>query len=308
MNDPSVIRRLAFIRYLYGLALEQSKAPEPLSAASLLTFHDSVELFLQLGSERLNIGVNQSNFMDYWSLLSPKLSNGGELPQRESMRRLNKARVSLKHHGTLPSKLDIEAFRASATSFFLDSTPLIFGCAFEEITLIDFVSPDSARDRLKNAERLLLSEEFDLAMDDVAVAFAELLDDYEDRKRGRFGRSPFFFGRDLRFHSSIHLGLDRAGLPRKLSDFVDRVKESVDAMQDAIKMLALGLDYRRYSRFQFYVPYVSRTLGGTYHVQRKQSGLGLTKEDVRFCIDFVIEAAIHLRDFDYDAPCGSGGC
>lgn len=39
-----------FARYVLSLGVEQSQQPEPLSAVSVLTFHDAVELFLQLTS------------------------------------------------------------------------------------------------------------------------------------------------------------------------------------------------------------------------------------------------------------------
>jgi len=43
---------------------------------------------------------------------------------------MNKARVALKHHGTFPSRLDIESFRASTASLSEDNTPLVFGVSF----------------------------------------------------------------------------------------------------------------------------------------------------------------------------------
>lgn len=304
MTDPSTTRRLAFIKYLYGIAIQQSKAPELLAAASLLTFHDSVELFLQLASEHLNSGSAHPGFMDYWPLISAKLPAGAELSQQESMRRLNKARVALKHHGTLPAKLDIEAFRTSTTAFFLDNTSNIFSLNFNEISLTDFVRPEIAQARLKEAEQHLANDKLVEALGEIAIAFEEVLDDYEVRKRGDFGQSPFFFGRDLSFHDSFFMGLDRDEGNHKLSEFVDRVRESIGAMQTAIKMLALGVDYRRYSRFTMYVPIVRKRLNGGYHIQSKwnKSELGPTNEDVQYCIDFVVETAIHFREFDYDVP------
>ncbi|MCD6344223.1 MAG: hypothetical protein J7M17_01270, partial [Anaerolineae bacterium] len=151
--DTITVRRLAFIKYIYQLGLQQSGMLEPLHGVALLTFHDAAELFLQVASEYLNAGAKQANFMDYWELLSKKLPT--ELGHKEAMRRLNKARVALKHHGTLPSKLDVEAFRATITNFFTDNTPLVFGFPFTAISLTDFVQPAEARDNLKEAERLL---------------------------------------------------------------------------------------------------------------------------------------------------------
>ena len=301
--DPSTVRRLGFIKYLYSLGVEQSKAPEPLAAASLLTFHDSVELFLQLASEHLDAGSRQPGFMDYWGLLAAKLPQNQEPAQKESMRRLNKGRVALKHHGTLPSKLDVEAFRSSTTSFFQDNAPLLFGVGFEEISLLDFVQPKEAKDKLKEADRFVEEGDFEAATEAAGLAFEYVVDSYENSKRDRFRRSTFFFGRDLTFNSSFFMGMDRSGRDeRKMADFVDKVKESLESMQQAIKVLALGLDYRRYTRFKMHAPDFVRTMDGTYHSRRFRTAHEpeVTVDDAQFCIDFVVEAAIRIRDFDYE--------
>lgn len=298
--EQSLYRRLAFIKYLYSVAVNQSNAPEPLASASILTFHDSIELFLQLSSEYLNVGAQQPKFMQYWELLQ-KREPGVELTQKESMRRLNKARVALKHNGTLPSKLDIEAFRASATNFFEDNVRLVFGTEFSKISLIDFVQPEKARMNLNEAQKLCSDGELEEAINKVAIAFEQMLDDYEERKRSRFGQSPFFIGEDLTWKDSFGLRLGGSEIEDKISEFVDAVKESLEAMQNTIKILALGIDYKKYSRFKLLMPLVHKVLSGDYHLVRNNwyPSIDASEKDVEFCINFIIESAIILQEFDY---------
>lgn len=52
--DPTKMNRLAFIRLLYLQAVDSSNRSGPLSAASVLTFRDIVELFLILAAEHRN--------------------------------------------------------------------------------------------------------------------------------------------------------------------------------------------------------------------------------------------------------------
>jgi len=120
MDRTIIIKRLAFIKYLLNQANNASHFPEPLSSSSILSFHDAVELFLHLCAEQYNLNTKNISFIEYWEKLKPPLStaNKPELTQKESMRRLNDARVSLKHHGTLPSKLDIDNFRVICNTFF----------------------------------------------------------------------------------------------------------------------------------------------------------------------------------------------
>lgn len=300
MLDESVVKRLALIRYFYKEAVEQSQRPEPLCSTSILTFHDSIEFFLQLASEFLDIGRRQPSFIEYWEILASKLPRGFPT-QKESMRRLNRARVALKHHGTSPSKLDIEAFRASATNFFEENTPPIFDIKFSKISLIELVQCEETKNNLKESKQLLEDNKIEDSLDKVAIAFAQLIDDYESRKKGRFGRSPFFFGQSLTFLSSFHMGIDRSQVG-KLADFVDKIKESVEALQVAVKILSLRIDYRRYVKFRLLTPHISRAVAGNYLISRGNWGeRGLPSTvDVQFCIDFVIESAVILQEFDFN--------
>jgi hypothetical protein len=75
MPSDVVIQRLSFIRYLFTLAVEQSNQPEPLASACMLTFHDSVELNLQLICDKYNIKKNDIPFMQYWEEIKEKSSD-----------------------------------------------------------------------------------------------------------------------------------------------------------------------------------------------------------------------------------------
>lgn len=293
--DENIVKRLAFIKYLYKVAVEQSKRPEPLCSASILTFHDAIELFLQLSSEYLDAGKSKPSFIEYWEFLSKKLPESG-LTQKESMRRLNSARVALKHHGTQPSKLDIEAFRASATNFFEENTLIVFDIEFSDVSLIELVQYEDARNNLKEAEGLLKDNKIEDTLGKVAIAFTQLIDDYESRKRGQFGRSPFFF-----YKSSTFLG-GRSEFEMELSGVIEKVVgKLIEDLQNTVKILSLGINYCRYVKFQLLTPYIVMALDGTYdpiRVQRGSKGIP-TIEDVQFCIDFVIESAITLHEFDF---------
>jgi hypothetical protein len=113
--DKPTMQRLAFIKYLYSVAVEQSRQPEPLGDASILSLHDSVELFLQLATQHLDAQrtskQRDADFMGYWGALNEKLPAPG-LAHKESMRRLNDERVGLKHRGTFPSGTAIESLRS----------------------------------------------------------------------------------------------------------------------------------------------------------------------------------------------------
>lgn len=95
---------------------------------------------MQLASEYLNIRVpRDQHFLGYWDLLNTSLAPN-TLPYRGPMDRLNKARVALKHHGNLPSRLDLEEFARVAINFLDESTRLVFDVSLDSISMLDFVA------------------------------------------------------------------------------------------------------------------------------------------------------------------------
>jgi hypothetical protein len=79
-----------------------------------------------------------------------------------------------------------------------------------------------------------------------------------------------------------------------MSDFVDNVKQAMETIGGALRALSFGLDYRRYSRFQYLVPRTYTTDNGPRLSQDPFSDI--TKEEVLSCFDFVIESAIKLYE------------
>jgi len=295
--SDSIRRRLALIKYIYDVAVEQSQKPEPLCSMSILTFHDAIDLFLGLSLEYLDIDVQKGKkiyFMDYWDHI-PQLSH------KVAMQELNDTRVSFKHHSNVPSRSTVDINRNRAGEFLNEQSMKIFGVDFSKMSLVDIVQCEEAREHLKNAETMLEGGQIEQALSNIGMAFVRLIDDYEERKRGEFGGSPFFFGRSMDFLSgSSVVGRGVHGLGR-LADFVDKTVESIESLQEAVKIMSLGINYRRYAKFRLFTPRITHLAGGGYHDHGFHWGSrGIpTVDDVRFCINFVIESAITLQEFDF---------
>ena len=232
MKPTSVtMKRLAFIKALYTSAVSQSYQLEPLSSMSILSFHDSVELFLQLSSEHIGASKKQPNFLEYWSVISDKMKEG-ELQQKVAMDRLNKSRVAMKHYGTLPSKLDIESFRASTTNFFEDNTQLIFDIPFSKISLIELVQPEEAKNFLSKASACLEGNNIQEALREIALSFDSLIHNFESNKEAPFYSSPFQLGQDLS-HIDSDLPVSLQCGENDLRDYMYQITETLKALQDA---------------------------------------------------------------------------
>lgn len=292
------MRRLSFIRYLYTVAIEQSRQPLPMGAVSILSFHDTVELFLQLAVEHYNVGKKRMQFEDYFTELE-RVIPGGTIPGKAAMLRLNNARVGLKHHGNLPAPETIADLGSNTTTFFQANTPLIFGIDFDAISLVNLVQSAAARISLEEAEQLMNGGKLQEVCTKIAVAFEQLIDDFKQQARSLSGRSLFYFGRSVRPLSAFSQGIKERPL-KDMADNIEKLSEAMRTVQSALEILSLGLDYRRYSKFRLLAPLVFRNMGGGYTVAGTPSET-LTQEDCRFCFDFVIESALRLQEFDFEA-------
>jgi hypothetical protein len=199
------MRRLAFIKHLYKLGVQQSNQPKLMNAASILTFHDSVELFLYLSCTRLQINVKTDMpFMQYWDPLK-SLPDGTSLGYKSEMDSLNTLRGNLKHKG-IPPESEIESSRVNVTNFFEKYTPIIFSVDFDKISMTDLVQNSSAREYLTQATTFMEQGRFGEALNKIAIAFDKIIVDYEGSKQSGFGKSVFHFG--MRDPHSVHFRVD----------------------------------------------------------------------------------------------------
>jgi hypothetical protein len=150
------------------------------------------------------------------------------------------------------------------------------------------VQCQNAKNSLNEAKELLVENKKEDAMDKIALAFEQVIGDYENRKRNPWGQSPFFFGKNLTIS--------------KISSFKnDDMIESIESLRSAVKIMSLGIDYRKYSKF---ILITSRAVvkldnGGYQSVRLDRVTENPTNEDLDFCVNFVIESSIILKEFDF---------
>jgi hypothetical protein len=305
MPDPETapptaeeLRRLSIVRHLYSLGVAQSRGTEPTTAAlSILPFHDAAESFLQLACERYGAGENKADFMRYWELLAAK---DIEVPQRETMRRLNAARRVLKHQGILPAQVELEGFRAAVTNFLYDSTPMLFGIDFDKITLVHLISDTAAREKLEGAYGALAAHDHRNALGSAAIAFILV---QRAHKRGQAALFPPHTPTSLRAKTSRSAFTDFAlhdferalgsGLGRSLRKIVEGNDRAVELLSEAIELISYGVDLKDYILFTSYIPVVHQFAGGKMQIEWLQQ----PTEDpdiVSRCLNFVVDAAVRL--------------
>jgi hypothetical protein len=312
--DAATTRQLALIRLLYLQGVEQAARPEPTSLFSLLSFHDSVELFLVLAADYLGAQMPKGDpgFMDYWHILRPTeaFRAGVSLSGRGRMDRLNRNRNALKHAGALPSREAVDDAFRSTTTFFEDNTELVFGVAFDAIDMADVVPQEDIRKLLKAAATAEAAGDRSGAMAGLTLAFAKLFHPY-----ARSQHSPYGFGREMPLNTTsegmaaeLHnlakeTGSKRAANLRsaaqKADHSVSQLNATVSAMQRGLRIVALGIDYARFTRFEQLTPMMT---GDEVQPMLLVDGdYAPNREEYDYCVQFVISAALRLAEIDANA-------
>ena len=290
--NAQLVKGLAFVRFIYNQGLEQAGRPQPLATTALLSFHDAVEMFLGLAADHHRVSLTANvNFEGYFDQIMQ--GAGIELPSRHPMRRMNKSRVGLKHHGLFPSPTDLDQFKGDVTTFLTDATKMVFKVDFLSLDMIDLVTQPNALSLLRSAETQAGQGDHTEALALLSEAFEDLLQDYADRKQATDKSSPYTL-----WKRGIRTMFGRDHDP-ELTKRLTEVEAGLDRFQRAFRVLAMGVDYQRYARFELLVPWVSYFMDGHREV-RAVPGLDVGDEEYQFCKQFVIETALHLAELDFD--------
>jgi hypothetical protein len=320
LQPEVLIRQLGFIRYLYERAVQQSHQSGLRQAASILTFHDAVEMALVLGLQHHDVQLREQNFVQYWTELERV---DVMLTQRSTMETLNRVRVNLKHRGIIPAQVEIEAARVHVRDFFVENIPNMFSLNLEDASLVSIVSYDEARGHLEQAETHMRQQSYNDAITDIAFAFHALIEEYETRMSSTYGRSPYVFSQVSSYNplegggsfGSILSGAGGASIfvgqtggtigdqlrQQELVRFANEVSQAFASVQRGLKILSLGLDYNRYARFTHLTPSVMRDNGqltcpAALNMNRREA----TAEECQDCLDFVIDAALRLQEAEQE--------
>ena len=92
-------------------------------------------MFLMLMYEHLDCG-NDKNY----KTIDDYLGSIPNIKMKESVKSLNKCRISMKHQGQFPSKPNIEKHRINAHSFLQENALSLLNLDFDSISLINLVS------------------------------------------------------------------------------------------------------------------------------------------------------------------------
>lgn len=289
MNSEQLLKgRLATIKYLFNLGVEQANGSEYSSGFSILAFHDSIEMYLKLLAEVKNINSQKFSFIEYWN----KIPN---LQLKEAMRVLNTRRVNLKHKGIFPSKQDLQISKITTEQFFRENTIVQFNIEWSDISRTITVENPKIKSYIEKAELELGKENYRDSIENITIAFHLMIRFYEKKKLDAFGTSPFEFRDTLN-----QINTPSITTKRNLASFMRKVNSNFKVMRDSLRIISLGIDYKKYLKFKLLTPVATFVKDNDKPVLELTEGKVWNKPNCQFCINFVLDVVHKLQEFDFE--------
>ncbi len=286
---------LSLVRYQLMVAGQQSAQMAPLSSLALGSMQDAVESMLSLVVEHEHVVIsNRNDFLQLFDAVAATVAGDPPISgYRPGAAAMNLARVNFKHHGNQAEASTIARHLGNSTDLVATLTDRVFGVRLDSISLLLFIRDDETRQHLEDAQTNLNAGKLEDAMTELKLAFDRLIHDYEQRKAWHPGKS--LFSTKPSFAPSQHSMRDHG-------KDMERVVEWLESLDGWVKMLALGVDMRRYAHFEAHTPVVHHMMDGGVHVVWRE-GSDVTDEVFARCFKFVVDTALAFAedDFDFDA-------
>lgn len=241
--DELTAKRLAVIRHLFEKGKELSYEGEPMKGLCLLPFHDSVEMFMKLCADKRGVSIPRNTpFMDYYKMLP-------DLQDKAQMESLNARRVSLKHHGQMPSSLDVEITRVNVMDFYEHNVPIYFDCKLEDVSLEVLIAYPTVRDLMRKYNESFAQGKYGSAQGYLKASFRESLECYHAQ------RNRYLSLQDAPGKNARHLS--RINFEPSINKYLDGLKDDVLMINEAITVMNLGINYFFYDEFMNHGVYMN---------------------------------------------------
>ena len=280
-SSPSDLlrRRLTLPRFLFRQAqraLQKAEAPHSWGlAASLL--QDSVEVLLRLIAESHRLSVSdRTQFAELLRTVETRFPSVGG--HRAGLTTLNTTRVAFKHRGQELAENDARVFIANVEAFLTQVYDEVFGVDFASMSLADAIGHRRTQNWLAEAECAFAGERYAESVEHAAKAMT------------------VYMAHSIRNDVTIRLRsiVDYRG-SRDQRDFQSWVEETIPSLQARLDLFTRGVDIASFDRFTMLTPWTRLNYCGAILQSSRASAPKPSREDARFCINFVVESALALR-------------
>lgn len=298
MNTELILKRLTTIKNLYRISMQLSHQPDSSSIFSILSFHDTVEMFCDLAAEHVGVVTKKNEkiyLMDYFEKI-PRLK------YKESMFKLNERRINIKHKGLLLDKSEVEASRVNATDFLVDNCMEIFEVEFNSISLTSLIADDKIRECLLLAEKHIKENAIMESLAESGKAYA-ILNDYfkQDVNKDHLWIKPTFRTLNRRgYTQDSYLEEEIIAFEKNTLKQFEVIDRTVERISSIITTISLGVDYRKFIKFKRITPRIVISINGNILISDSNSQSSFSKQDCEFAMNFVLDATLKFEQFEIE--------
>ena len=285
-DASSLLRRLTLPKFLFREARVALSHHGPYSAGMATSLlQDSVESFLRILSEYGRVDVKDTApFSDLVGRIGEK--HKVVVEHKAAISRLNRARVAFKHHGLTVSKEDAFGFVTAVEAFLTEVSSNILEIDFRLVSLISQIGHRRTENWLHRAEKLAKTGDYEGSLICASKAMA-IYRSYSSRWTDPWqhdGAGPW-----IDFGDELDLGASTNWF---------HVAEQLESMRMHLDLMMQGVDIVGYRRFRELTPiaYVSNINTIVNDEWPLREDFHPSKEDAHYCIEFVVEAALKIRN------------
>lgn len=166
-EDGSEIKRLVLAKSLYLHGCTHATNKDNVSRmVAIHHFDNAVEIVLRCVTTRQ--GVKSKKKQLYFEEL---LQANDDLPLKEQMRGLHRARNAVQHQGDVPSMESVVKYKGYTEDFFRQVCKAIFSVRYEELFLSELIDNENLREQVRKAEEVLGKGEFERCLELCDEAF-----------------------------------------------------------------------------------------------------------------------------------------
>jgi hypothetical protein len=290
-ENPHMLRRLVYVKSLYLQGFERYSSDTELDRAiALLHYDNSIEMLMNATIEYLGGQMKGDKFDDLLAAFKVNvqkiISNPSKLIHEPEIKNMRKARNVVQHHGIIPSSSDLDRYTTLTKMVLNEVIKEVFNIDFADISLSMLIKDEVTKTLYAKAETAYSFKNYKEALIYSASAFEFA----KNKEQGRI------------FGSTLSHYRDKKG-----------TRDVEKLLMEEIEVLKLRLDYKKYQNyrqiFSFSIkPFtqLNSFLGSDVEHITQETSVIIKKaieswqnlkpdkmiENVRFCIDFTLEAIL----------------
>lgn len=162
------------------------------------------------------------------------------------------------------------------------------------------ISNKKLKNYLKNAELFIQGSYYEKAIEEIAKAYATLYQTDDELLEGKwsFWSSNYRKINTLRIpNTSGHADQFASRIAKSLREVSETVNINLGRIDESIKILSLGIDYRKYRKLMTLIPGVYKdSKGKLIIVSKPEYDKHKLPDNAQFCFDLLLECVLKVQD------------